>query len=169
MFVFFGNKDSDSDDLLNLSVDDIKDNGSFLTVSLKEGKTHSKRIFTVIDEECPFKPCELIRKYLSLRPSNVPSRRLFIGYRQGKCTSQNVGKNTLANVPKKVAQYLGLENPESYTGHTLRTTSASMLVEGGGDLLTLKRHGGWKSSSVAEGYIEESIARKVDISKKLFK
>jgi hypothetical protein len=44
-----------------------------------------------------------------------------------------------------------------------------MVVEGGGDLLTLKRHGGWKSSSVAEGYMEDSIARKVDISKKIFK
>jgi hypothetical protein len=32
----------------------------------------------------------------------------------------------------------------------------------------LKRHGGWKSSTVAEGYIEDSIVRKIDVSKKLF-
>jgi integrase len=44
-----------------------------------------------------------------------------------------------------------------YTGHSLRRTSATLLVDEGGDLTTLKRHGGWRSSFVAEGYIEESI------------
>ena len=43
-----------------------------------------------------------------------------------------------------------------------------MLGEGGGDLHTLKRHGGWRSLSVAEGYIEESANRKVEVSRKLF-
>ena len=42
----------------------------------------------------------------------------------------------------------------------LRRTSATFLVDSGGDITTLKRHGGWKSSSVAEGYIEESIENK---------
>jgi integrase len=157
------------DDLLNLNVEDVKDCGSFMTVFVKEGKTNVRRSFTITDEDCPFKPCELIRKYMSLRPSNMTSKRFIIGYRQGKCVSQNVGKNTIACVPKNVAKFLGLENPERYTGHALRRSSASMLVEGGGDLLTLKRHGGWKSTSVAEGYIEESISRKVEVSKKLFR
>lgn len=78
------------------------------------------------------------------------SDRFFVGYRYGKCVAQNVGANSIAAVPCKVAKYLGLENPEQYTGHALRRTSGSMLVEGGGDLLTLKRHGGWKSSTVDE-------------------
>ena len=43
-----------------------------------------------------------------------------------------------------------------------------MLVEGGGDLLSLKSHGGWKSPSVAVGYIDNSIARKLQLSRKLF-
>ncbi|CAH1107732.1 unnamed protein product [Psylliodes chrysocephalus] len=36
--------------------------------------------------------------------------------------------------------------------------------ENGGDLLSLKRHGGWKSGLVAEGYIEKSIADKKRIA-----
>lgn len=43
-----------------------------------------------------------------------------------------------------------------------------MIVEGGGDLLSLKRDGGWLSSNVAEGYIEESIHSNIEISRKLF-
>jgi hypothetical protein len=34
-------------------------------------------------------------------------------------------------------------------------------------LTLLKRHGGWRSSSVAEGYIEDSLANKIEISKKI--
>jgi hypothetical protein len=54
-----------------------------------------------------------------------------------------------------------------YTGHSLRRTSATLLVDEGGDLTTLKRHGGWRSSFVAEGYIEESINNIVDLTEDL--
>lgn len=60
---------------------------------------------------------------------------------------------------------MNLDNPEDYTVHRLRRYSPSMLVEGVGDLFTLKRHGGWCFSSVAEGYIEESISRNVEVSR----
>ena len=59
-----------------------------------------------------------------------------------------------------VAEYLKLENPEYYTGYSLRRSPATLLAENGGDLLSPKRHGGWKLALVAEGYIEESIADK---------
>jgi hypothetical protein len=32
-----------------------------------------------------------------------------------------------------------------------------MLVDAGGDNTTLKRHGGWKSTEVAESYIDNSL------------
>jgi hypothetical protein len=43
-----------------------------------------------------------------------------------------------------------------------------MLANNGGDLLTLKQFGGWKSSSVAEQYVEESVSKKIKVSKQLF-
>lgn len=74
--------------------------------------------------------------------------------------AQHVGAHTITGVPRKVVEYLKLEHPETYT--------TSMLVEGGADLLTLKRHGGWKSSTVADTSIEDSVSRKTHVSKKLF-
>lgn len=41
-----------------------------------------------------------------------------------------------------------------------------MLAEGG-DVLTLKRHRGWRSSRVAEGYVEDSLATKPQVFKQL--
>jgi hypothetical protein len=46
---------------------------------------------------------------------------------------------------------------EKYTGHSLRRSSAAILVDAGTDITDLKRHGGWKSTTVAEGYIDTSI------------
>lgn len=64
---------------------------------------------------------------------------------------------------KEIAKFLSLENPESYTGHCFRRSSATILVNSGTDLLALKRHGGWRSSAVAEGYVDDSIKNKMDV------
>ncbi|KAJ8949657.1 hypothetical protein NQ318_010076 [Aromia moschata] len=45
--------------------------------------------------------------------------------------------------------------------------SATILVNAGGDLLTLKRHGGWCSSSVAENYIDDCITNKITLANKI--
>jgi hypothetical protein len=55
----------------------------------------------------------------------------------------------------------------SYTGHTFRRTSATLLADSGADLLTLKRHGGWKSNTVAEGYVEDSVCQKKRIGQQI--
>ncbi|KAJ8949161.1 hypothetical protein NQ318_012910 [Aromia moschata] len=89
--------------------------------------------------------------YLALRPAAAKDRRLFYAHRNGKCINQVVGKNQFYKVPETVANFLQLENPNSYTGHSFRRSSATLLVESGGDLMTVKKHGGWKSSNVAEG------------------
>lgn len=47
-------------DLVNLKVDDVKDNRSFNTLFLKDDKTHSYRTFTVTREDCPFHHCQTI-------------------------------------------------------------------------------------------------------------
>jgi integrase len=139
------------DDLIRLSLDDVEDNGRFLVVFLRDGKTHRSRSFTITNENCKFDPCTIYRKYADLRPKHMESRRLFVAYRNQRCYAQHVGCHTISGIPKLVAKYLKLKNPEEYTGHGLRRSSATMLVESGGDLLTLKRHGGWLSSNVAEG------------------
>ena len=35
--------------------------------------------------------------------------------------------------------------------------------------MPLKKHGGWKSSTVAEGYIDESVAHRTGIAHKVFR
>lgn len=67
-------------------------------------------------------------------------------------------------MPSKIATFLQLEHPNNFTGHCFRRSSATLLVNRDGDLLSLKRHGAWKSSTVAEGYVAESFKRKIDVA-----
>jgi hypothetical protein len=150
-----------------MSIDDIEDKGSYLLVSVPDTKTNKPRKFTIIKEGSSVDALELYRKYISLRPAKVQHRRLFINYKNQKCGVQPVGINTLSKIPFKVATFLNLSKPELYTGHSLRRSSATLLVNGGGDITALKRHGGWRSNTVAEGYIEESICEKLNTAKKI--
>lgn len=45
-------------------------------------------------------------------------------------------------------------------GHTFRRTSTTTLANAGADLLQIKRFGGWKSNTVAERYIDDSVYQK---------
>lgn len=111
----------------------------------------------------------LYRKYVACRPENFESCRFFFKYSNGKGCRQVVGVHQFGKMPKIVAKFLNLPNADEYTGHCFRRSSATILVNAGADLIALKRHGGWKSSNVAEGYIEESFTNKVDIADKIFR
>jgi hypothetical protein len=42
-----------------------------------------------------------------------------------------------------------------------------LLANKGEDLLGLKRHGGWKSSSMAGDYIEDCVENKIQFARKI--
>ncbi|KAJ8977003.1 hypothetical protein NQ317_003430 [Molorchus minor] len=117
-------------------------------------KTKIPRIFVVTDVG---NMLELFRKYLSLRPPHVKHKRLFLYYKAGKCSSQPVGKNTMGKIPSVVASYLKLPDVACYTGHCLRRSSATLLADAGVDITTIKRHAGWKSTTVAEEEFRNSV------------
>lgn len=136
-----------------------------LIINIPDSKTKTQRSFVVSEYFYP-----TVKKYMSiLRANHENNNRLsfFRKYSNGKCTKQNVGINTLGNVPSQIATYLGLPDAKTYTGHCFRRTSATILVDAGGDLLDLKRHGGWQSSAVAEGYVDNSMSSKAKNSTKI--
>lgn len=144
-----------TDELVKITVDDITNHGNLILVKIPKTKTCVPRSFTVSDDYL-----RIVENYRQLRPDNVPTNRFFLNYQKGKCTSQVIGKNKFTAMPKRIAEFLKLPQSEKYTGHSFRRTSASVLANAGADMLTIKRHGGWKSSTVAEGYIENSLAYK---------
>lgn len=140
----------------------IEDMGSKLLITLPDTKTKKTRTFIVNEY------LDIFRKYLSIRPKNMDNERFFFKYYKGKSFKQAIGIHKFGSMPQDVAKYLQLPNTHEYTGHCFRRTSATLLVNAGGDITMLKRHGGWRSTQVAEGYLDDSVAQKSSVCEKIF-
>lgn len=75
--------------LIQMSIDDIEDKGSFWIVSIIDSNTNKSRSFTIIDERCAIKAVEICKKYMPLRPAKT-HRRFFLNYKNEKYTAQPV-------------------------------------------------------------------------------
>ncbi|KAJ0169185.1 hypothetical protein K1T71_015312 [Dendrolimus kikuchii] len=124
-------------ELTNVTVKNIENHGQMLLVKIPITKNKIPRSFTI---HGPF--YEIVKKYESLRSPKAKTDRFFLNYQNGKCTCQPIGINKFGSMPKDIAKFLGLADAESYTGHNFRRTSATLLVNSGADIMTLKRHGG---------------------------
>ncbi|KAJ8910398.1 hypothetical protein NQ315_010459, partial [Exocentrus adspersus] len=125
-------------ELTFLDISDVQDKkGSYLYVLIPDTKTNISRSFTVMKEAFSVNAVEMCRKYISLRPK-AAGKRFFLRYVDGKCTTQHVGINTISKTFSKVASFLGLPDPESFTGHGMRRSSATLLANAGA-ILPLSR------------------------------
>lgn len=124
--------------------DIVQKDSSTLLVTLADTKTNIKRVFPVVSEGKVVNSLELYQKYVRLRPAHVPHDYFFISYRKGKCTVQRVGIHSFGKMPSTVAEFLKLPDPQKYTGHCFRRSSATLAADADVDLTSLKRLGGWR-------------------------
>lgn len=135
-----------------------------VSVIIPDTKTYTPRSFVITRPDW----IEILRQYMKLRMEvELGSDRFMLQFRYGKLTKQPLGHNSISKYPQKIAQFLNLSNIETYTGHCFRRTAATLLASTGADVLQLKRLGGWKSSSVAEGYVDASLEGQVRIAELL--
>jgi hypothetical protein len=146
------------EELCKLTVDDIEELEDSLLVRISDTKTNVNRSFCIVGSYVTY-----CRKYAALRPPNVTHRRFFLKCYNNKCTVQPVGINTFGKMPCEIAELLKLPEPKLFTGHCFRRSAASLLADSGANLMTIKRFGGWKSSNVAESYIDDSVGNKNQI------
>ncbi|KAJ8914730.1 hypothetical protein NQ315_017440 [Exocentrus adspersus] len=154
-------------ELTFLRVENVTDQGQYMKVTIPNTKTKIFREFAITSEGIEgLNFIEIVRKYISVRPPTLKNDRFFVKYSDGKCGLQPVGINTFGNLPKKIAHFLKLPNAGLYTSHCfrIRRSSTTLLADSGADILKIKQHGGWKSNTVAEGYIENSIENKQRIA-----
>ncbi|KAL9695960.1 hypothetical protein quinque_015245 [Culex quinquefasciatus] len=128
------------EELLKLTLDDIEDLQDSIKITIPNTKTKSMRQFFVTSGTAPgVDMLQLFRAYAGKRAAGTNHARFFVSYRNGKCTKQAIGINTIAKLPKTIAEHLKLPSPELYTGHCFRRSSASLLADSGVDISVLKR------------------------------
>lgn len=112
------------DELTNIKYENVDDLPHKRTyhVLITNTKNHVDKSFTIKDEFY-----DTVKKYISLRPPHTTTERLFLRYENGKCTNQHVGKHKFAAFPRAIAEFLGLPDPENYTGNNY-TTFYKLLI-----------------------------------------
>ena len=103
---------------------------------------------------------------------------MLLSVRNGRFTRIGIGRNYAANLCRRIAQSLGLPNAENFTGHALRASgvchvwwmavstllptsaAATALAGRGGTSQQVMWLGGWKSRTVSDGYVRESLRAK---------
>ncbi|XP_037039723.1 uncharacterized protein LOC119077677 [Bradysia coprophila] len=144
-------------ELLKMSVNHIEYGENYIRIVVPKTKTRIDRDFFIdVGGDPDVNLIAIVKRYAALRPPSVTIERFFLGYRKGKCISQPIGINTFGGYPKAIAVFLNLQSPSEYTGHCFRRSAASRLAEAGTPLIDIKRHCGWESDRVAEGYIVRS-------------
>ncbi|XP_018575819.1 uncharacterized protein LOC108914474 [Anoplophora glabripennis] len=151
-------------ELTFLRVEDVTDEETYFRVNIPNTKSRVIREFVITPGDIEgLNFVNIIRKYRNLRPKNIKHNGFFVRHRNGKCGVQPVGINTIGQLPKMTAQMIGLPNCALFTGHCFRSSSDTLLADSGANILKIKQHGGWKSDSVAEGYVENKKTISGDI------
>lgn len=152
-----------TDEIYNLKIKDVEYKNCVMLVQILSTKNNVQRRFVVTEDWVT-----PVNRYMQLRPKKAQDERFFYRYERGRCVNQVVGKHTISKIPYEIAKFLKISNPNLYTGHSFRRTSSTLLANAPGvDILDMKRHGGWKSSQVAEGYIADSVTNKIEVANKI--
>ena len=80
----------------------------------------------------------------------------WTGVNGNSLKKQPMGKNMVGKVPHDLAIRLKLSNPEKYTFHSYRRTSASFAAHGGMTSEQMQSFYGWKHPSMCQEYISTS-------------
>lgn len=152
-------------ELAYLDFEDVRVDGPNYVIHIGKSKTDQAGVGhdfiiapSVLEDVCP---CRHISSYIEL--FDCRSGRFFkrIG-NNGKPCAQAVGVNKIAKFPQTIADFLGVNG--NFTGHTFRRSSATILADHGASVMQLKRLGRWRSSTVAESYVDSGKKAKTEAS-----
>ncbi|XP_037030466.1 uncharacterized protein LOC119070305 [Bradysia coprophila] len=85
-------------ELAKMSVKDVVDRGDYLHVYIGDTKNYDPRDFAITEGGLRYNLLGIVRKYMLLRKSHTPHDRFFVCYRNGQCTTQAVGINTVGAI-----------------------------------------------------------------------
>ncbi|XP_037041581.1 uncharacterized protein LOC119078227 [Bradysia coprophila] len=114
-------------DLENIRLNMVNDYGTEIILRIPDGMANMSKVYSISGEFA-----DIVRKYFQLRlkTPKITTDRFFLHYREGKCIAAAMGKVTIAKMARKIAEFLKLDHPENYTGHSLRLTSSKLVDKG---------------------------------------
>ena len=102
----------------------------------------------------------VVERYLTLvreELGKTVGRVLWTG-RQDILVNTPMGKNMVSKVPYEIAKFLKKANPQHFTFHSFRRTSATLAADSGSSPQQMQDFFGWKSPNMTTEYITTSKA-----------
>lgn len=109
----------------------------------------------------------LLKKMINLRPQKCIDN-FIIGNCNGKLIKQLMEKKMIDDLLQKIAVWLNHLNQNGYISHSFRRTSATVFIDTRADVTSLKQVCSWKSNSVVNFYIDQSITNMHYTSNQIF-
>ena len=142
-------------ELVGANISDIAYIGSTRVLWIK-GKGHTEKDAYVVLTEKAYAP---IREYLRTRPLAQPGEPLFISTSnhrartEGEGTTARLTTRTIRNIAREGLDSIGLDN-KAFTAHSLRHTTAVMILEAGGVLDDVQAQLRHASPTTSRIYVE---------------
>lgn len=134
-------------------------NGLFITMNRrKQQGPKQSTSFLIVD----LLMRSIVSQYIEKFQIQDRKGRLFRKLSNNVPTKQVIGINTISQMSKDIALWLGKspEEAKKYTAHCWRRTGATFVAESGASLQQVKIAGGWKSDTIASTYIDNSVRMK---------
>ena len=165
-------------EISELKCNDITFEEDYVTLKIRKSKTDVYRsgkevvISKGTSSACPY---SLLQKYLKVTEQNVQENKFLF-----RRVNRSKGKAKLLATDKKLSYTrsrecivgkLKLVAPDLNLGtHTLRASGATMAAnaeDGDVNERCLLRHGRWKCSTSKDGYVNDSVEKRLKVTKKL--
>ncbi len=132
-------------------------------------RSDKKETKFLVPNDGPVNFAAVIDDYLNVIKSSLGhfTGRVFFKGTPAAYADQPMGKNLVSKVPCEMATVLGLDNPVSFTFHSLRRSSATAAADSGASVQQLMDFYGWSNPSMPQEYVSSSKASVKSMADKL--
>ena len=163
------------EELLKLVCADVEFNAEGLVLSIKSSKTDQFRegaSLVVARTGASTCPVEMMERYFRMGHLNVGSHdrvfRAVVHTKEGEKLRKSGGLSysRLRELLLEKISQLGMD-PGQFGMHSLRAGGATAAANAGVPDRLFKRHGRWRSESAKDGYVKDSLEKRLSVSKSL--
>ena len=162
------------DELIKLKCKDVSFNEQGMVINIVSSKTDQYRegaSLVIARTGTPTCPVSMMQKYFCMAGLSHTSDNLFraiVSTKKGECLRKGGGLSysRLRELLLAKIEQLGMD-PKLFGMHSLRAGGATAAANAGVPDRLFKRHGRWRSESAKDGYVKDSVQRRLSVSKSL--
>lgn len=162
-------------ELSNLHCSDVRFSDKFFTIIVRKSKTDQYRFGSdIVISKCETAACPyaMLARYISVAEIDITSEEFLFkpAYRSGT-VCKLIHKNkplSYTGAKEAVLKRLNIVSEgKNYGLHSLRAGGASTAANNGVNDRCFKRHGRWRSESCKDGYVADSIEKRLKVTQNL--